>query len=43
MRCAVEMGSGAMAYISSIIKISSGIQKLMGDSQTDIQTAWTTY
>jgi hypothetical protein len=36
MRCAVEMGSGAMLYISSFIKISSGIQKLIGrDSERD--------
>jgi hypothetical protein len=31
MKYAVEMGSGAMIYISSFIKIGSGIQKLMGD------------
>jgi hypothetical protein len=30
MKYAVEMGSGAMIYISSFIKIGSGIQKLMG-------------
>jgi hypothetical protein len=36
---AAEMGSGAMTYIPSFIKIDLGIQKLMGgDSQT--QTAW---
>jgi hypothetical protein len=29
MRHAVEMGSGAMVYIPSIIKIGSGIQKLI--------------
>jgi hypothetical protein len=35
MRYAVEMGSGAMMYIPSFIKIGSGIQKLMvGDTQT---------
>jgi hypothetical protein len=35
MRYVVEMGSGAMIYIPSFIKIGSGIQKLMrGDSQT---------
>jgi hypothetical protein len=34
MMCAVEMGSGAMIYIPSLIKIGSGIQKLLGgDSQ----------
>jgi hypothetical protein len=32
---AVEVGSGAMIYIPSFIKIGSGIQKLMrDDSQT---------
>jgi hypothetical protein len=30
MKYAVEMGSGAMAYIPSFIKIGSGIQKLIG-------------
>jgi hypothetical protein len=28
------MGSGAMTYIPSLIKIGSGIQKLMGVTQT---------
>jgi hypothetical protein len=39
MKYAVEMGSGAMIYILSFIKIGSGIQKLMGgrDSQTHRQ------
>jgi hypothetical protein len=39
MKYAVEMGSGAMIYIPSFIKIGSGIQKLMGrgDSQTHRQ------
>jgi hypothetical protein len=32
---AVEMGSGAMTYAPSFIKIGSGIQKLIGgDTQT---------
>jgi hypothetical protein len=32
---AVEMGSGAVIYIPSFIKIGSGIQKLIGgDTQT---------
>jgi hypothetical protein len=31
MKYGVEMGSGAMIYISSFIKISSGIQKLIGE------------
>jgi hypothetical protein len=30
MKYAVEMDSGAMIYIPSFIKISSGIQKLIG-------------
>jgi hypothetical protein len=35
MKYAVEMGSGAMIYIPSFIKIGSGIQKLTrGDTQT---------
>jgi hypothetical protein len=41
MKYAVEMGSGAMIYIPSSIKIGSAIQKLVGgDTQTDTQTAW---
>jgi hypothetical protein len=35
MKYAVEMGSGAMIYIPSFIKICSGTQKLIGaDSRT---------
>jgi hypothetical protein len=30
MKCAVEMGSGAMIHIPNFIKTGSGIQKLMG-------------
>jgi hypothetical protein len=30
MKYTVEMGSGAMIYIPSFIKIGSGIQKLIG-------------
>jgi hypothetical protein len=30
MKYAVEMGSGAMIYIPSFIKIGSGIQRLTG-------------
>jgi hypothetical protein len=30
MKYAVEMGSGALMYIPSFIKIGSGIQKLIG-------------
>jgi hypothetical protein len=35
---AVEVGSDAMMYIPSFIKIGSGIQKLI-DGDSDIQTA----
>jgi hypothetical protein len=36
MKYAVEMGSGAMMYIPSFIKIGSGIQTLIGgDTHTD--------
>jgi hypothetical protein len=38
MKYAVEMGSVAMIYIPSFIKIGSGIQKLLG-GYTDIHTA----
>jgi hypothetical protein len=37
MKYAVEMGSGAMIYIPSFIKIGSGIQKLIGEIHTDAQ------
>jgi hypothetical protein len=37
MKNAVEMGSGAVIYIPSFIKISSGIQKLIGVTQTHRQ------
>jgi hypothetical protein len=33
MKYAVEMGSGAMVYIPSYIKIGSSVQKLIGGSQ----------
>jgi hypothetical protein len=39
MKYTVEMGSGAMMHISSLIKIGSGIQKLIGGF-ADRQTAW---
>jgi hypothetical protein len=39
MKCAVEMGSGAMIYIPSFIKIGSGIQKLERTGFTETQTA----
>jgi hypothetical protein len=29
MKCAVEMDSGAMIYIPSLVKIGSGIQKFI--------------
>jgi hypothetical protein len=36
MKYAFEMGSGAMIYILNVIKIDSGIQKLIGvDLHTD--------
>jgi hypothetical protein len=34
MKYAVQMGSGAMIYTTSFIKIGSGIRKLIGDTQT---------
>jgi hypothetical protein len=34
MKYAVEMGSGAMIYTPSFIKVGSGIQKLMGLGDT---------
>jgi hypothetical protein len=35
MKYAVDMGSGATIYVPSVIKIGSGIQKLIrGNSQT---------
>jgi hypothetical protein len=39
MKYAVEMGSGAIIYIPSFIRIGSGIQKLMVKGFTDTQTA----
>jgi hypothetical protein len=33
------MGSGAMIYVPSFIKIGSGVQKLIG-GDTNTQTAW---
>jgi hypothetical protein len=38
MKYVLEMGSGAMIYTLSFIKIGSAIQMLMG-GYTDIQTA----
>jgi hypothetical protein len=38
MKYAADMGSGAMVYIPSFLKIGSGIQKLMGgNTQTHRQ------
>jgi hypothetical protein len=41
MKYAIEMGSGAMIYIPSSIKVGSGIQKLTGEihTHTDRQRA----
>jgi hypothetical protein len=38
MKYAVEMGSDAMMYIPSFIKIGSGIKKVLGGGDTQI--AW---
>jgi hypothetical protein len=40
MKYAVEMDSAKNIYISSFIKIGSGIRKLMWRGFTDTQTAW---
>jgi hypothetical protein len=42
MKYAVEMGSGAMIYVPSFIKIDATIQKLIwgGGGYTDTQAAW---
>jgi hypothetical protein len=39
MKHSVEMGSGAMTFIPSFIKIGPGIQTLIGGYR-DPQTAW---
>jgi hypothetical protein len=39
MKYAVEMGSGAIIYIPSFVKISLATQKLIG-GYPDTQTAW---
>jgi hypothetical protein len=39
MKYSVEMGSGAMIYIPSFIKIGSGIQKSIKGRFTDTETA----
>jgi hypothetical protein len=38
MKYATEMGSGAMIYMPSLIKIGSGIKKLMGGGNTHTDT-----
>jgi hypothetical protein len=40
MKYAFEMGSVAMIYIPSFVKIGSGIQKFIGGGYTDTQTGW---
>jgi hypothetical protein len=40
MKYAVEMESVAMIYIPSFIKTGLGIQKLLGEDNTDTQTTW---
>jgi hypothetical protein len=39
MKYAVEMGSGAMVYIPNLIKIGSGIQKMMGGYTDSMEIA----
>jgi hypothetical protein len=39
MKYAAEMGSGAMIYIPSLIKIGSCIQKII-EENSQTQTAW---
>jgi hypothetical protein len=38
MNYVVEMGLGSMTYMPNIVKIDSGIQKLMGGGYTYRQT-----
>jgi hypothetical protein len=40
MKYAYEVGSDAMIYIPSFIKIGSGIQMLMVGGHLETQTAW---
>jgi hypothetical protein len=41
MKWAVEIGSGALIYMPSFIKIGSRIRKLMGEGgYTGTETAW---
>jgi hypothetical protein len=39
MNYVVNMGSGDMTYVHNIIKIGSGIQKLLAEIRIDTQTA----
>jgi hypothetical protein len=43
MKYTVDMGSGAMTYIPSFVKIGSAIQELMWGGYIDTQTAWTSH
>jgi hypothetical protein len=40
MKYAVEMGSGSMICIPSLINIASDIRRLMGEDTQDTQTGW---
>jgi hypothetical protein len=40
MKYAVELGSGAIIYIQSFLKISSGIKKLERGIHTHSMRAW---
>jgi hypothetical protein len=42
LKYAFKMGSGAIIYIASYIKIGSSIQKLMGEG-TQRDTAWSSH
>jgi hypothetical protein len=44
MRYGVEMGSAAMIYMPSFVKIDSGIQKLIGGGiHRNTDTGWKSY
>jgi hypothetical protein len=45
MKYAVEIGSGAMICVPSLINIGLGVQKLIGGSHRDrqTQTAWSSH
>jgi hypothetical protein len=40
MKCTVEIGSGGMIHVSSVMKIGSGIQNLIRDTHKHTYT-WT--